>query len=467
MTSRASQSARGRPAAAPALASLVSFRRSTPTAPFRQPPRARRRPGDVNHHPAAKSRLRHRQMSAARVLHGARRPAGPRTPRRVSAPALQPIPARPAAPPPPAGDPLPEPHPHGPRRRRRAPFPRTQPQSQRRQAPCVCSDVCVCSDGLRPVPAAGLLREHALPPQPPAAHAPVPGAHGPRPPGARHRGRYQKKTSRRDAAPLRPPTNTPPNCPVHPVSASGTSRPCASSTAPTSPSPPSRSSRVESTRSRAAASSSARSRRCTQCPARATASSAAAPSSSRSSPACRRPRPRPPARQLLTLFALVAVSEVWWQVGCVVFLPRLTARCGGRAQGSEIKALRDKGVQARPAASSTPPRSPARLAQQNTGRRPTAATCRRCRVSACPRVRRQVSDVVESPEVAFTGDTTPRFAADPAAADALRAKVLIMECTFVDGALFLASETETPLRPPGGRVLPELAGTGASRPPSF
>jgi hypothetical protein len=40
--------------------------------------------------------------------------------------------------------------------------------------------------------------------------------------------------------------------------------------------------------------------------------------------------------------------------------------------------------------------------------------------------------LVQSPEVAFTGDTTIDFVKDPRCQDALRARVLIMECTFLD-----------------------------------
>jgi ribonuclease Z len=50
----------------------------------------------------------------------------------------------------------------------------------------------------------------------------------------------------------------------------------------------------------------------------------------------------------------------------------------------------------------------------------------------------QVSDVVETPLVAFTGDTGADWLAHPSAADALRAKLLICECTFVDEAVTIA-----------------------------
>jgi ribonuclease BN (tRNA processing enzyme) len=40
--------------------------------------------------------------------------------------------------------------------------------------------------------------------------------------------------------------------------------------------------------------------------------------------------------------------------------------------------------------------------------------------------------LVQSPEIAFTGDTTIDFIKDPRCQDALRARVLIMECTFLD-----------------------------------
>lgn len=47
----------------------------------------------------------------------------------------------------------------------------------------------------------------------------------------------------------------------------------------------------------------------------------------------------------------------------------------------------------------------------------------------------EITDKVEVPEVAFTGDTSAAWIDDPANADALRAKLLIMECTFVDDSV--------------------------------
>ncbi|XP_059450098.1 tRNase Z TRZ2, chloroplastic isoform X2 [Corylus avellana] len=44
----------------------------------------------------------------------------------------------------------------------------------------------------------------------------------------------------------------------------------------------------------------------------------------------------------------------------------------------------------------------------------------------------EITDIVLSPEVAFTGDTTSDYMLDPRNADALRAKVLITEATFLD-----------------------------------
>ncbi|KAL5581758.1 hypothetical protein UlMin_014200 [Ulmus minor] len=44
----------------------------------------------------------------------------------------------------------------------------------------------------------------------------------------------------------------------------------------------------------------------------------------------------------------------------------------------------------------------------------------------------EITDIILSPEVAFTGDTTSDFMLDPRNADALRAKVLITEATFLD-----------------------------------
>ncbi|OMP09523.1 putative ribonuclease z, chloroplast [Corchorus olitorius] len=44
----------------------------------------------------------------------------------------------------------------------------------------------------------------------------------------------------------------------------------------------------------------------------------------------------------------------------------------------------------------------------------------------------EITDTVLSPEVAFTGDTTAEYMLDPRNADALRAKILITEATFLD-----------------------------------
>ncbi|CAI9294829.1 unnamed protein product [Lactuca saligna] len=44
----------------------------------------------------------------------------------------------------------------------------------------------------------------------------------------------------------------------------------------------------------------------------------------------------------------------------------------------------------------------------------------------------EITDIILSPEVAFTGDTTSDFLLDPRSSDALRAKVLITEATFLD-----------------------------------
>ncbi|KAG6750119.1 hypothetical protein POTOM_047200 [Populus tomentosa] len=44
----------------------------------------------------------------------------------------------------------------------------------------------------------------------------------------------------------------------------------------------------------------------------------------------------------------------------------------------------------------------------------------------------EITDIILSPEVAFTGDTTAEYMLDPRNADALRAKVLITEATFLD-----------------------------------
>ncbi|CAN1761028.1 tRNase Z TRZ2, chloroplastic [Linum perenne] len=44
----------------------------------------------------------------------------------------------------------------------------------------------------------------------------------------------------------------------------------------------------------------------------------------------------------------------------------------------------------------------------------------------------EITDIIMSPEVAFTGDTTSDYMLDPRNSDALRAKVLITEATFLD-----------------------------------
>ncbi|EOX93406.1 Metallo-beta-lactamase - like 1 [Theobroma cacao] len=44
----------------------------------------------------------------------------------------------------------------------------------------------------------------------------------------------------------------------------------------------------------------------------------------------------------------------------------------------------------------------------------------------------EITDIILSPEVAFTGDTTAEYMLDPRNADALRAKILITEATFLD-----------------------------------
>ncbi|KAH7533408.1 hypothetical protein FEM48_Zijuj04G0127600 [Ziziphus jujuba var. spinosa] len=44
----------------------------------------------------------------------------------------------------------------------------------------------------------------------------------------------------------------------------------------------------------------------------------------------------------------------------------------------------------------------------------------------------EITDIILSPEVAFTGDTTSDYMVDPRNADALRAKILITEATFLD-----------------------------------
>ena len=54
----------------------------------------------------------------------------------------------------------------------------------------------------------------------------------------------------------------------------------------------------------------------------------------------------------------------------------------------------------------------------------------------------EVTEAHEAAEVAFTGDTTIDWVREPSAAAALRAKLLIMEVTFVDDAVSPAAAQE-------------------------
>ncbi|XP_057517181.1 tRNase Z TRZ1 [Amaranthus tricolor] len=47
----------------------------------------------------------------------------------------------------------------------------------------------------------------------------------------------------------------------------------------------------------------------------------------------------------------------------------------------------------------------------------------------------EITTTTTSPEVAFTGDTMADFIIDPTNVDVLRAKILVMECTFLDNAV--------------------------------
>ncbi|XP_074277282.1 nuclear ribonuclease Z-like [Silene latifolia] len=54
----------------------------------------------------------------------------------------------------------------------------------------------------------------------------------------------------------------------------------------------------------------------------------------------------------------------------------------------------------------------------------------------------EITNTITSPEIAFTGDTTADFIVDPANVDVLRAKVLVMECTFLDDQATVAHARE-------------------------
>uniref|UniRef100_A0A7N0VEG6 Metallo-beta-lactamase domain-containing protein n=1 Tax=Kalanchoe fedtschenkoi TaxID=63787 RepID=A0A7N0VEG6_KALFE len=47
----------------------------------------------------------------------------------------------------------------------------------------------------------------------------------------------------------------------------------------------------------------------------------------------------------------------------------------------------------------------------------------------------EIANTITVPEIAFTGDTTADFIVDDTNLDVLRAKILVMECTFLDGSV--------------------------------
>ena len=47
----------------------------------------------------------------------------------------------------------------------------------------------------------------------------------------------------------------------------------------------------------------------------------------------------------------------------------------------------------------------------------------------------EITHRVVVPEVAFTGDTTAEFITDPANEEVFKARLLIMECSFLDDAM--------------------------------
>lgn len=54
------------------------------------------------------------------------------------------------------------------------------------------------------------------------------------------------------------------------------------------------------------------------------------------------------------------------------------------------------------------------------------------RCSCEPPWLQEITRLIVAPEIAFTGDTTVDFITDPANEEVFRAKLLIMECTFLD-----------------------------------
>uniref|UniRef100_A0A0A9EVA5 Metallo-beta-lactamase domain-containing protein n=1 Tax=Arundo donax TaxID=35708 RepID=A0A0A9EVA5_ARUDO len=47
----------------------------------------------------------------------------------------------------------------------------------------------------------------------------------------------------------------------------------------------------------------------------------------------------------------------------------------------------------------------------------------------------EITNTVTTPEIAFTGDTMSDFILDPGNADVLKAKILVVECTFLDDSI--------------------------------
>jgi ribonuclease BN (tRNA processing enzyme) len=56
-------------------------------------------------------------------------------------------------------------------------------------------------------------------------------------------------------------------------------------------------------------------------------------------------------------------------------------------------------------------------------------SCAQALLGFCPQA---VTETVEVAEVAFTGDTSAAYLADPGSGQALHARLLIMEATFLD-----------------------------------
>ena len=101
--------------------------------------------------------------------------------------------------------------------------------------------------------------------------------------------------------------------------------------------------------------------------------------------------------------------------------------------------LRDKTLVVRPFATTHPVPSLGYTVFRRTHKlRPQYAAAPGAEIAALRAAGVGVTDAVEAPLFAFTGDTSADWLHHPSSEAALRAKVLVVECTFVDAAVSVA-----------------------------